>query len=241
MGPIYMLYAELGRMPVEVTVKSRMIGYWLSLVNGKETKRSTLLYKKLLHEYNAGYEHKWVSYIKDILVSVGQIDLLNKEVIDNPRSVKLSMSRVLFDLHIQEWVQKVNSSSKGRIFYSFKQDLNFEKYLIKLDRKQYLPPIKFRTSNHRLPIETGRWENVPFDDRKCQLCHKDELGDEFHYLFCCNYFETERKRHLKPYFYKRPNIIKQKELLASDNLATLKKLSEFVQIIMNKCATTFST
>ena len=35
--PIYMLYAELGRMPVEVTVKSRMIGYWLSLVNGKET------------------------------------------------------------------------------------------------------------------------------------------------------------------------------------------------------------
>ena len=113
--------------------------------------------------------------------------------------------------------------------------------MIKLDRKQYLPLIKFRTSNHRLPIETGRWENVPFDDRKCQLCHKDELGDEFHYLFCCNYFETERKRHLKLYFYKRPNIKKVKELLASDNLATLKKLSEFVQIIMNKCATTFST
>ena len=112
---------------------------------------------------------------------------------------------------------------------------------LQLDRKQYLPLIKFRISNHRLPIETGRWENVPFDDRKCQLCHKDELGDEFHYLFCCNYFETERKRHLKPNFYKRPNIVKLKELLASDNLATLKKLSEFVQIIMNKCATTFST
>ena len=67
--------------------------------------------------------------------------------------------------------------------------------------------------------------------------------DEFYYLFCCNYFETKRKRHLKPYFffYKMPNITKLKELLASDNLATLKKLSEFVQIIMDKCATTFST
>ena len=42
------------------------------------------------------------------------------------------------------------------------------------------------------------------------------------------------------FFYKMPNITKLKELFASDNLATLKKLSEFV-IIMNKCATTFST
>ena len=42
----------------------------------------------------------------------------------------------------------------------------------------------------------------------------------FHYQFCCNYFETERKRHLKLFFffYKRPNIIKLKELLASANL-----------------------
>ena len=44
--PIYMLYAEFGRMLVEVTVKSRMIGYWLSLINGKETKLSTLYKKK---------------------------------------------------------------------------------------------------------------------------------------------------------------------------------------------------
>ena len=112
-----MLYAELGRMPVEVTVKSRIIGYWLSLVNGKETKLSTLLYKKLLHEYNAGCEHKWVSYIKDILVSVGQIDLLNKKVIDNPRSVKLSISRVLFDLQSLKASGKFKNGSRRLILH----------------------------------------------------------------------------------------------------------------------------
>ena len=33
--PIYMLHAELGRHPIQNNIKSRMIGFWLSIVNGK--------------------------------------------------------------------------------------------------------------------------------------------------------------------------------------------------------------
>ena len=29
---------------------------------------------------------------------------------------------------------------------------------------------KFRLSNHRLPVETGRWDNTPLEDRKFTLC-----------------------------------------------------------------------
>ena len=233
--PIYMLHAELGRRPIEINIKSRMIGFWLSLVNGKETKLSKILYQKMLHDYNTGiYEHKWIRCIRDILVSVGRLDHFHKSVIDNPRSVKMSISRVLFDLHIQEWVQKLDASSKGKFYSSFKQDLTFQNYLSKLDPKHYLPIIKFRTSNHKLPVETGRWENVPLDERKCQLCTKPDIGDEFHYLLCCEFFEPERKRLLKPNFYTRPNMLKFKDLLCSDNIAILKKLSEFVKVIMSK-------
>ena len=32
--PIYMLHAELGRHPIQINIKSRMIGFWLSIVNG---------------------------------------------------------------------------------------------------------------------------------------------------------------------------------------------------------------
>ena len=39
-------------------------------------------------------------------------------------------------------------------------------------------------------LETGRWENVPSDERKCQLCTKTDIGDEFHYLLCCKFFES---------------------------------------------------
>ena len=35
-------------------------------------------------------------------------------MISNPKPVKLSISRVLSDLYIQEWNEKVNASSKGK-------------------------------------------------------------------------------------------------------------------------------
>ena len=91
-----------------------------------------------------------------------------------------------------------------------------------------------RLSNHRLPVETGRWENTPLEDSKCILCSKYDIGDEFHYLFVCDHFISDRKKYLRSYFYKSPNIIKFKELFSSANTRKLVKLSSFVEIIMNK-------
>ena len=125
----------LGRLPNEINIKNRMFGFWLSIVNGKETKLSNILYKILLHDCNSGiYEHKWIRYIRDILISVGRIDLFHKSYIDNPRSVKASISRALTDVHIYDWGQKMNSTSKGKSYNYLKQDLNFENYLINLDK-----------------------------------------------------------------------------------------------------------
>ena len=64
------------------------------IVNGKETKLSNILYNILLYDYNTGiFGHKWIRCIRDIPISVGQTNLLHKSYTDNPRSVKISMSR----------------------------------------------------------------------------------------------------------------------------------------------------
>ena len=49
---LYMLYAELGRIPLEATIKTRIIGFWNKLICGKDTKLSFLLYQVL-----KSYEH----------------------------------------------------------------------------------------------------------------------------------------------------------------------------------------
>ena len=38
--PVNMLYAELGRYPLEITVKTRIVSFWIRITQGKATKLS---------------------------------------------------------------------------------------------------------------------------------------------------------------------------------------------------------
>ena len=48
-----------------------------------------------------------------------------------------------------------------------------------LPEKIWIIILKFRTSNHCLPGETGRWNDIFTEDRISSLC-KYYIGDEFH-------------------------------------------------------------
>ena len=44
---------------------------------------------------------------------------------------------------------------------------------------------KFRLSNTKLPIETGRYHNIERNRRYCTLCEANCIGDEYHLVFEC--------------------------------------------------------
>ena len=87
--PIYMLYVELGRKPIDIHINSRMIGRWISLANSENTNKvSRKIYDIMLAEYNRGQNFKWLNHIKQILISVGEPSLLNRSFIQNPKATK---------------------------------------------------------------------------------------------------------------------------------------------------------
>ena len=55
-----MIYAELGITPVEINIKSCMIGFWISLLNSEHTKLSKIMYKIMLNESNQGRQQFWM-------------------------------------------------------------------------------------------------------------------------------------------------------------------------------------
>ena len=100
----------------------------------------------------------------------------------------------LRDQFIHQWITEINESGKCTIFRAFKTTFTFENYLMSLPRKLKIIFTKLRCINHRLPIETACGERVLRDTRVCARCDivPRDIGDEFHYLFVCDFFKTER-------------------------------------------------
>ena len=55
---------------------------------------------------------------------------------------------------------------------------------------------KFRCRSHYLPVNNGRFIEVTQADLKCTLCKNGDVGDEYHYLCVCSYFNAERTKFI---------------------------------------------
>ena len=95
--PMYMLYAELGRFPIDIIIKSRAITFWNRLITGKQSKLSFILYQ-------AFYKHekpfKWIGYIKGIFSEIGRNDFWIYQNDINSRSINKYVKSVLIDQNL---------------------------------------------------------------------------------------------------------------------------------------------
>ena len=228
--PLYMLLGEPGRLPLRISIKARMVGYWNRLIHGKNTKLSLLLYKCLRLSH---IRSNWLTCIKNIFSSIGRPDIWELQQDFYMTNLSSHVKSILRDQYLQEWRGEDSDPSKALNYFSFKSEHKLETYLISLPRNQYLNLFKFRTGNHKLPVEVGRWDDTDLNDRQCILCNADDIGDEYHYLLKCPIFHAQRQSHLKQYYIRRPNMLKFGELLKSENLSILTKLSKFTKIIMD--------
>jgi hypothetical protein len=62
-------------------------------------------------------------------------------------------------------------SPKALNYRIYKDNLVFENYLNILNDKDNLTISKFRTTNHKLPVENGRWKNIARENRICPICN----------------------------------------------------------------------
>ena len=83
-----------------------------------------------------------------------------------------------------------------------------EEFLKYLSQTERISLTKFRCGNHKLPIITGRYTKQVKADRKCKVCSSDSIGDEFHYIFECDYFTESREKYIKKHFILTPNTLK---------------------------------
>ena len=230
--PGCMIYGELGILPATISVKQKLLGFWSSIVNSKKDKIICKLYHLLFYAFKENKcLSKWILSVKSYLDNIGlsyywiNHDKFNVELFKH--SVKLRFS----DIYKQEWFSDIYRSNTCAMYRIIKNKFGFESYLLN-DYKCRITLCKLRLGNHKLPIVKGRFYNTNREERICNLCASNSIGDEFHYLFECCYFSEERSKYLKKYFIKHPNTYKMFELF--NNKKYLIKLSTFINVITSK-------
>ena len=227
--PSYMVYGETGVTPLKVDIQARIVAYWTNLLEFNTGRLSSMIYNIIYILFEEEKcKSKWLENVKDIVSINGYANVWQSQCCLNKKWFQSSFKQKVKDQYLQHWNSLLDSSSGAVTYRLCKNEFGINKFFYILNNTQCRILAAFRTRNHRLPIELGRWSNIPISERKCHLCHMD-VGDEFHYLFNCNYFSEERNLHIKSYYRRGPNTLKMTELMNSSNTSVLKQLTHFTE------------
>ena len=121
---------------------------------------------------------------------------------------------------MSKWEHRILTSPKcSSIYKHVKSVFEVEHYLTKLPFNLRLALSRIRTSNHKLPIETGRYgyKHVLRNKRICHKCESGQIGDEYHFILDCTNSETLAliSKYLSPYYKIQPSMNKLKDLFAN--------------------------
>ena len=116
-----MLYGELGILPIEHIIKSRVIHFWCHIISDKSCKISNILYRLMLRLHEQNVIHS--QYIDFVQTSLNNLEFSDVWLQQSVNSVKIFvelLKKRLKDQFNQSWSANVFNSNKCTIFRIFK-------------------------------------------------------------------------------------------------------------------------
>ena len=234
-----MIFGELGQLPLEVHAKQRMLNFWYRLTDpiNRNTFSSSMYYFMLHLKEQAGYSFPYLNSVEKELNVLG-FSVLWINQLDgtrlSPHKFRALIRQRVKDQFIQQWYTEINNNELYYNYRMYKKRFEFEEYLVQLPFESARFLLRFRLLNHKLPIQKGRFLRIERNERKCNKCNCNELGDEYHYLFVCPIFDETRCKFVKPFFYTRPNSLKYEKLMCSKKKDVLFKLVKFIKTVLTE-------
>ena len=100
----------------------------------------------------------------------------------------------ILELATVKWKDDIVSKPKLRTSVKFKDALNPENYAMSIiNRQKRALTAQLRMGILPIKIETGRFRNMPLEERICELCRMNEIEGEEHFL--CKWPVHDDLRH----------------------------------------------
>jgi hypothetical protein len=119
--PTYMIYGELGRYPIVLDVKIRILSFWSKLLFDKESKLSLIIYKLCfeMHTVNDA-NFPWLKNVHNIINECGLAYISNTQIFINSDWFTSLVKQTLKDQYNQLWHQQTENTAKALTYRLFK-------------------------------------------------------------------------------------------------------------------------
>ena len=230
---------ELGRFPLASFIKTQAMLYFCRL---NSTGINPLLYEALQLNKTLDSQgiYTWYSFacniFKEANLDISDFDDFDKSFRNIKFSLKKKFKRVNFENYTSRFFDKLSSltdSSKLLLYSKLKTEFKIEDYLLatsSFETRQLL--TKFRVSDHPLAIETGRYKNIPRENRLCTICNK--IDDESHFFIECVQNKTLRDHLFSKISntfltFTRDQPFNQLQTILNPNLELLPAIRDFIK------------
>ena len=206
-----LVYYELGRLPLHLLRKLRILKYWIKL---RRTENCIL---KECFESRVNSNDDWIISIKAELNKLGLSYLWDYDL--NDKQLFSIIKQRFYDVQKQEILSDIGNAAKGELYQHLIDNFCMQYYLVKPIPNFLKKCIaRYRTSSHNLNIELGRQRNENRENRLCTLCNLGDIEDEFHFILKCPKFSELRIKYIKKYYFNRPSVFKLVQLLSINNV-----------------------
>ena len=161
------------------------------------------------------------------MLPAGIVHIINDKAFINPFEQQIK------DELIEKCLIAIQNSDRCRLYQEIKTVLSCESYMsceiYSVLRVNY---TKLRRSRNKVLVERARWSKVkiPYAQRRCTLCSSGDIQDEYHKIMICEHFRDVRVKYIKPFYSKRPSMLKFIELMNSTSKRDRFKLILFLKI-----------
>ena len=171
----------------------------------------------------------WLTFANNILLEcdLNHMWLYQSTFVKFPANI---LKPILQSNFMKQWKCTVYNSRKCDLYRIYKEDFAFENYLYSTSRKVRRTLCKFRTCNHKLPIERQRYTNIPRDMRRCDQCDSQSIGDEYHFLLECPKYNTIRQSLLPTFCHHIVNTYIFKNVMSPISNHGINNLSCYISL-----------
>ena len=219
---------ELGRPSFKSRTILKQILYWLKLSTLDSERYQSLCYSEQRKLADRGVL-SWGLCVKNIIYEMGFGFIWDGQAEGISSHFYDEFKQRVFDIDRQNWSSEIWSRSSLRCFVQFKTENFVEPYILFNDSFKLKKLVcKLRCACLEIEVNEGRCRNVPYDQRFCQVCNLNQLGDEYHFLLICPFLREIRYKFIPKYFFQPHSKTKCNILLSVNSKYLFYQLSYFI-------------